>query len=43
MNKPVLGYIGVGLMGLPMVRHLLPLGYSIAAYDIAANQLPWVN
>ena len=39
MNKPVLGYIGVGLMGLPMVRHLLPLGYSIAAYDIAANQL----
>ena len=39
MSKPVLGYIGVGLMGLPMVRHLLPLGYSIAAYDIAANQL----
>lgn len=39
MGKPVLGYIGVGLMGLPMVRHLVPLGYSIAAFDIAPASL----
>ena len=39
MTKPALGYIGVGLMGLPMVRHLLPLGYAVTAYDIAASQL----
>lgn len=38
-RKPVLGYIGVGLMGLPMVRHLLPKGYAITAYDIAADRL----
>jgi len=29
-----LGYIGVGLMGLPMVKRLAPLGYAIRAYDI---------
>ncbi len=33
-TKPRLGYVGVGLMGLPMVKHLLPRGYSIKAYDI---------
>lgn len=38
-RKPVLGYIGVGLMGLPMVRHLVPKGYAITAYDIAADKL----
>ena len=41
-NTPIaklrLGYVGVGLMGLPMVRHLVPLGYAIAAYDIAADR-----
>lgn len=38
-RKPVLGYIGVGLMGLPMVRHLVPKGYAITAYDIAAERM----
>ena len=38
MAKPDLGYIGVGLMGLPMVRHLVPKGYRITAYDIEAKQ-----
>ncbi|MCZ8261138.1 MAG: NAD(P)-dependent oxidoreductase [Beijerinckiaceae bacterium] len=33
--KPRLGYVGIGLMGLPMVRHLLPKGYAITAFDIA--------
>jgi 3-hydroxyisobutyrate dehydrogenase len=38
MAKPKLAYIGVGLMGLPMVRHLVAKGYEIAAFDIAADR-----
>lgn len=34
-----LGYVGVGLMGLPMVRRLAPLGYAIRAYDIVPAQV----
>lgn len=37
MAKLKLGYIGVGLMGVPMVRHLAAKGYSIAAFDIAPS------
>lgn len=40
MTKPRLGYVGTGLMGGPMVRHLLGLGYPIAAYDIAPDKIP---
>jgi 3-hydroxyisobutyrate dehydrogenase-like beta-hydroxyacid dehydrogenase len=39
MNKPRLGYVGVGLMGLPMVKHLLSRGYAVQAYDIAPAQI----
>lgn len=39
MSKPVLGYIGIGLMGLPMVRHLIPCGYSIKAHDIVPERV----
>lgn len=38
MPKPRLGYIGVGLMGLPMVRHLAAKGYAITAFDIVAER-----
>ena len=38
-TKPRLGYVGVGLMGLPMVKHLLPRGYPIKAYDIVPAQV----
>lgn len=38
-DKPVLAYIGIGLMGWPMVRRLRELGYPIAVYDIAPAQL----
>lgn len=34
MAHPRIGYIGVGLMGLPMVKRLVALGYPVAAYDI---------
>ena len=33
-----LGYVGVGLMGLPMVKRLAALGYAIRAYDIAPEK-----
>ncbi|MEQ1615530.1 MAG: NAD(P)-dependent oxidoreductase [Hyphomicrobiaceae bacterium] len=38
MAKLKLAYIGVGLMGLPMVRHLAAKGYTIAAFDIVAEK-----
>ena len=33
-SKASVGYIGDGLMGLPMAKRLLSLGYTIRAYDI---------
>jgi 3-hydroxyisobutyrate dehydrogenase-like beta-hydroxyacid dehydrogenase len=38
-DKLQLGYVGVGLMGLPMVQRLVPLGYRIRAHDIAQKQV----
>jgi 3-hydroxyisobutyrate dehydrogenase-like beta-hydroxyacid dehydrogenase len=38
-TQPRLGYVGVGLMGLPMVKHLLPRGYAVKAYDIVPAQV----
>ncbi|NDP43980.1 MAG: NAD(P)-dependent oxidoreductase, partial [Aromatoleum sp.] len=34
MTRPRIGYVGVGLMGLPMVKRLLARGYAVAAYDL---------
>ena len=39
MTRPRIGYIGVGLMGLPMVRRLVGLGYPVAAFDILPPQV----
>lgn len=38
-TKPKIGYVGVGLMGLPMAKRLLSLGYAVRAYDIAPDRL----
>jgi 3-hydroxyisobutyrate dehydrogenase-like beta-hydroxyacid dehydrogenase len=38
MSKPALAYIGVGLMGLPMTKRLVSLGYAVRACDIAPAQ-----
>ncbi len=38
-SKPRLGYVGVGLMGLPMVKRLVSLGYPVRAYDIVPAQV----
>ena len=32
------GYVGIGLMGLPMTKHLLSKGHSVVAYDIVPAQ-----
>jgi 3-hydroxyisobutyrate dehydrogenase len=38
-SKAKIGYVGVGLMGLPMAKRLVSLGYSVRAYDIAPQAL----
>jgi len=38
-TKLKIGYVGVGLMGGPMTRRLLSLGYKVRACDIAENRL----
>jgi len=37
--KPRIGYVGVGLMGLPMAKRLLSLGYSVKAYDVVPGRI----
>lgn len=37
-GKPRLGYLGIGLMGLPMIARLVSLGYEVAAFDIVAER-----
>jgi 3-hydroxyisobutyrate dehydrogenase len=39
MNKARIGYVGVGLMGLPMTQRLCALGYAVRAFDIVPRQL----
>lgn len=34
MNKSKIGFIGLGVMGRPMARHLAKAGYRLAVYDI---------
>ncbi len=38
MKPNRIAYIGVGLMGLPMVKRLLSLGYAVTAYDVLPRQ-----
>lgn len=38
MSKLNIGYVGVGLMGLPMAKRLLSLGYKVRAYDIVPGR-----
>ena len=34
MNKPRIGFIGLGIMGVPMSRHLAEAGYNLLVYDL---------
>ncbi len=38
-GKLKIGYVGVGLMGLPMAKRLLSLGYPVRAYDISPQSI----
>ena len=38
-SKASIGYIGIGLMGLPMAKRLLSLGYALRTYDIVPARL----
>lgn len=38
-HKPAIACIGIGLMGLPMTKRLLGLGYRVTVFDIAAARL----
>lgn len=38
MQRPRIGYVGVGLMGLPMVKRLVTLGYTVTAHDVLPRQ-----
>ncbi len=38
MTRPRIGYVGVGLMGLPMIRRLVELGYQVTAHDIVPER-----
>lgn len=37
--KPVLGFIGLGIMGKPMVRNLLKAGYQVHVYNIVEQDM----
>lgn len=37
-SKLRIGYVGVGLMGLPMVKRLVSLQYAVRAYDVLAGK-----
>ncbi len=42
MSKPRIGFIGVGIMGRPMAKHLLEAGYALVVHDLnreAAREL----
>ena len=37
-DKPRIGYVGIGLMGLPMTRRLLERGYTVSVFDIVSER-----
>ena len=42
MTKPIIGFIGLGIMGRPMAEHLINAGYSLIVRDVnesAVNEL----
>ena len=38
MTRGRIGYVGVGLMGLPMVKRLVGLGYGVTSHDLLPRQ-----
>lgn len=38
-NKPVIGFVGLGLMGQAFTRRLCDLGYAVIGYDLVAEKI----
>lgn len=38
-DKPIIGFIGLGLMGHPFTQRLCGLGYTVIGYDLAAEKV----
>ncbi len=38
MTRLRIAYVGIGLMGLPMLKRLVGLGYTVTAYDVLPRQ-----
>ena len=36
MENNTIGFVGLGIMGRPMVKNLIKAGYSVIVYDIVA-------
>lgn len=36
-SKPILGFVGIGVMGRPMARRLLEAGYQVVVFDLHAE------
>ena len=36
-NKPLLGFVGIGVMGRPMAKRLLEAGYEVVVFDLNAE------
>ncbi|MCH7745968.1 MAG: 2-hydroxy-3-oxopropionate reductase, partial [Chloroflexi bacterium] len=39
MAQGEVGFVGLGIMGRPMVRNLMKAGYSLTVYDIVATSM----
>jgi len=39
MYKQTIGFIGLGIMGRPMAKHLMAAGYKLVCYDIAPEAI----
>ncbi len=39
MAKPIIGFIGLGIMGRPMSKNLIKAGYSLVVYDIVEESV----
>jgi L-threonate 2-dehydrogenase len=38
LNKPLIGFVGLGNIGLPLAKNLLAAGYSVQGFDIKPNE-----
>jgi 3-hydroxyisobutyrate dehydrogenase-like beta-hydroxyacid dehydrogenase len=40
MSNPVIGFIGLGIMGKPMARNLLKAGYTLVVHNRRSRRYP---